>query len=147
MKENYVILEEEYDEESGLAFVTINTHLGVFGGVTSPDEIDFQYKSCFHANEIALAKALRSFSEAVVNQTKREIKLLEGLLKQSLDCAEDQCDIDNTSFRLINGTLKQKKQELIKWKNRIGGLTKNITDRVAARDKIVAKYIEKDKKD
>lgn len=143
MKDSYVILEEYYDDD--YAEITINTHLGTFTGVTSPDELDAKYPSKFHASEICLAKALRKFSEATVNVLKREIKLLEGLMKQSIDAAMDDYDVDNTSFRLINGTLKQKKKDLALWSSRVEGLTENIKVRVAARDKIVAKYAEKDK--
>lgn len=143
MKENYVIL-EEYSTPEGYYYIEINTHLGSFYGNTMPDEIDSKYPSTYHASEIALAKALRKFSEAAASSIKREIKLLEGLVKQSVDMAENDYDIDNTSFRLINGTLKQKRKELKVWEDRVKGLSLNIINRVAARDKIVAKY-EKDK--
>jgi hypothetical protein len=109
-----------------------------------PDEIDSKYPSTYHASEIALAKALRKFAEAAVGSLKREVKLLEGLVKQSVDMAENDYDIDNTSFRLINGTLKQKRKELKVWEDRVKGLSLNIINRVAARDKIVARY-DKDK--
>ena len=143
MKDNYVILDEiAYDD--GAYEIIINTAIGTFTGYTEPDEIDSQYPSIYHASEIALAKALRKFAEATVNSLKREIKLLKGLVKQSIDIAENDYDIDNTSFRLINGTLKQKKKELKVWEDRVKGLSLNIINRVAARDKIVAKY-EKDK--
>lgn len=143
MKDNYVILDEiAYD--NGAYETIINTAIGTFTGHTEPDEIDSQYLSIYHASEIALAKALRKFSEATVNSLKREIKLLEGLVKQSVDMAFDSYDIDNTSFRLINGTLKQKKKELKVWEDRVKGLSLNIINRIAARDKIVAKY-NKDK--
>ena len=143
MKDNYVILDEIAYDNGGYEIV-INTAIGTFTGYTEPDEIDSQYPSIFHASEIALAKALRKFSEAAVNSIKREIKLLEGLVKQSVDMAFDNYDIDNTSFRLINGTLKQKKKELQVWESRITGLTLNITNRIRERDRIVAKY-SKDK--
>lgn len=150
MKDNYVILTEEYDESSKVTLVTINTPLGAFSGVTSPDEIDIQYPSRFHGNEIALGKALRTYASAAAAQLKREIKLLKSMIKQACDFAMDSglldIDIDNTSFRIMNGTLKQKQKELKKWEARIEGLTKNITNRIAARDKIVANYIKKDKK-
>ena len=143
MKENYVIL-DEYSTPDGYYYIEINTHLGSFCGDTMPDEIDSKYPSTYHASEIALAKALRKFAETAVSSLKREIKLLEGLVKQSIDIAENDYDIDNTSFRLINGTLKQKRKELKVWEDRVKGLSLNIINRVAARDKIVAKY-EKDK--
>lgn len=143
MKDNYVIL-DEYSTPEGYYYIEINTHLGSFYGNTMPDEIDSKYPSTFHASEIALAKALRKFAETAASSLKREIKLLEGLVKQSVDMAFDSYDIDNTSFRLINGTLKQKKKELKVWEDRVKGLSLNIINRVAARDKIVAKY-EKDK--
>lgn len=143
MKDNYVIL-DEYSTPEGYYYIEINTHLGSFHGDTMPDEADSKYLSTYHASEIALAKALRKFAETAVSSIKREIKLLEGLVKQSVDMAENDYDIDNTSFRLINGTLKQKKKELKVWEDRVKGLSLNIINRVAARDKIVAKY-EKDK--
>lgn len=143
MKENYVIL-DEYSTPEGYYYIEINTHLGSFCGDTMPDEIDSKYPSTFHASEIALAKALRKFAEAAVSSLKREIKLLKGLVKQSIDIAENDYDIDNTSFRLINGTLKQKKKELKLWESRVHGLSLNITNRIAARDKLVAGY-KKDK--
>ena len=139
MKENYVIL-DEYSTPEGYYYIEINTHLGSFRGDTMPDEIDSNYPSTYHASEIALAKALRKFAETAVSSLKREIKLLKGLIKQSVDMAVDDYDIDNTSFRLINGTLKQKKKELKVWEDRVKGLSLNIVNRVAARDKIVAKY-------
>jgi hypothetical protein len=146
MKDSYVILEEYYNQgEQNISWIEINTHLGTFLGSTCPDEVDAKYLSQYHASEICLAKALRKFSEAAISLLKREIKLLEGLVKQSVDGAVADYDIDNNSFRLINGTLKQKRKELILWQNRVDGLTKRITDRVAARDKIVAGYVTKDK--
>ena len=144
MKESFVILDEiAYD--SGAYEVTINTTIGTFTGYTEPDEIDSQYPSIYHASEIALAKALRKFAEATVNTLKRDIKLLGGLMKQSVDMAKDRFDIDNTSFRLINGTLKQKQKDLVKWEGRVEYLSNKLIDRIQARDKIVANYIKKDK--
>lgn len=143
MKEKYVIL-DEYSTPEGYYYIEINTHLGSFRGDTLPDEIDSKYPSTYHASEIALAKALRKFAEAAVSSLKKEIKLLEGLMKQSIDMAVDDYDVDNTSFRLINGTLKQKKKELKVWEDRVKGLSLNIINRIAARDKLVAKY-NKDK--
>lgn len=143
MKDNYVIL-DEYSTPEGYYYIEINTHLGSFRGDTMPDEVDSEYPSIYHASEIALAKALRKFAEAAVSSLKREVKLLEGLVKQSVDIAENDYDIDNTSFRLINGTLKQKKKELKLWESRVHGLSLNITNRITARDKLVAGY-KKDK--
>lgn len=146
MKDNYVILDEIAYDNGGYE-VIINTHLGVFQGYTEPDETDSQYLSIYHANEIALTKALRKFAEAAVNQLNREFNLIDKMIKQACDIAKDPEDIDNTAFRIMNGTLKQKRKEIEKWEMRIKNLTKNIKDRIAARDEIVKKYIEKDKKD
>lgn len=144
MKESFVILDEAA-YGSGAYEVTINTPIGTFTGYTEPDEIDAQYPSTYHASEIALTKAMRKFAEATVNLLKRDIKLLGGLMKQSVDMAKDRFDIDNTSFRLINGTLKQKQKDLAKWEGRVDYLSKKLIDRVQSRDKIVANYIKKDK--
>ena len=148
MKDNYVILDEIlYDD--GAYEISINTPIGVFTGYTEPDETDAKYLSAYHASEIALGKALRKYAEASVNVLKHDIKMLNNMIKQACDCARVSglldIDIDNTSFRIMNGTLKQKQKELKLWESRVEGLTKNIVNRVSARDKIVAKYIEQDK--
>lgn len=141
MKDNYVILDEiSYDD--GAYEITINTAIGTFTGYTEPDEVDSQYPSILHASAVALAKAVRKFAEAAVSSLKREVKLLEGLVKQSVDMAADDYDIDNTSFRLINGTLKQKRKELKVWESRVEGVTSQIINRVTSRDNIIAKYIK-----
>lgn len=149
MKDSYVIL-DEIAYASGAYEVIINTHIGTFTGYTEPDETDAKYLSTIHASEIALAKALRKFSEAAVNILKREIKMLEGMIKQACDCALSDCgdcesDLNNASFRIMNGTLKQKKEELKMWERRVEGVTRNIVNRVAARDRIVANYVKQDK--
>ena len=148
MKDNYVILDEiAYD--NGAYEISINTPIGVFTGYTEPDETDAKYPSIYHAAEIALGKALRKYAETNVNLLKHDIKMLNNMIKQACDCAVASglldIDIDNTSFRIMNGTLKQKQKELKLWESRVEGLTKNIINRIAARDKLVAKYIEKDK--
>lgn len=147
MKDNYVILYEiEHDNRYGYE-IAINTHLGVFVGYTEADEIDAKYPSSYHASEIALAKALRKFAEAATAQLKREINLIENMMKQVTDNAFDYYDVDNSSFRTMNGTLKQKRKEYEKWSKRVSALSESIINRVTARDKIVAKYVKKDKKD
>ena len=143
MKDNYVILYEIENEKS--YEVAINTHLGVFVGYTEADEIDSRYPSSFHASEIALSKALRKFAEAATARLRSEIKLISGMIKQATDFAFDRSDVDNTSFRILNGTLKQKQKDLKKWEARVKALSDSIQGRVAARDKIVKKYIEADK--
>ena len=149
MKDSYVILDENLYDNGGYE-VIINTHIGTFTGYTEPDEVDAKYPSVIHASEIALAKALRKFSEAAVNLLKRDIKMLEGMIKQACDCAlsdygDCESDLDNASFRIMNGTLKQKKKELKIWEDRIKGVTLNIVNRVTARDRIVANYVKQDK--
>ena len=146
MKDNYVIL-DEIAYENGAYETIINTAIGTFKGYTEPDEADSKYPSIYHASEIALTKALRKFAEAATAQLKREIKLLQSMIKQSIDFAIDGADIDNSSFRILNGTLKQKKKDLELWEKRRNALTISLTNRIAARDKIVAGYIKKDKKD
>ena len=144
MKDNYVIL-DEYCTPEGYYYIQINTHLGAFYGHTLPDKVDKDYPSEYHASEIALAKALRKFAQAAVQQLNREFEVISGMIKQACDIANGPEDIDNTAFRIMNGTLKQKRKEIEKWKARIESLSKNIQNRIAARDKIVANYIEKDK--
>ena len=149
MKDSYVILDEIAYDDGGYEII-INTPIGTFTGYTEPDEADAKYPSIYHAAEISLAKALRKYSDACVSLLKHDIQMLSGMIKQACDCAlstygECESDLDNASFRIMNGTLKQKKKELKLWESRVEGLTKNIMGRIAARDKIVAKYIEKDK--
>lgn len=144
MKDNYVIL-DEFMDNNGSYRIIINTHLGSFIGETEPDEIDAKYLSAYHASEIALAKALRKFAKAAIKQLYREFAIIDGMIKQACDVADGPEDIDNTVFRIINGTLKQKRKEIAKWEARVQALTNSIKERIAARDKNVAGYIAKDK--
>lgn len=150
MKDNFVILNEIAYEDGGYETI-INTPIGTFAGYTEPDETDAKYPSIYHAAEISLSKALRKYAEAAVNLLKREVKMLQGMLKQACDAAMasnySDMEIDNTSFRIINGTLKQKQKELKIWESRVNTTTKNIINRIASRDKIVAGYQNKDKID
>lgn len=145
MKDNYTIVDEQLNSETGYYYIKINTHLGTFEGWTSPDEIDRKYPSAYHASEVALAKALRNFAKAAIKNLKREITIVDNMIKQVCDVAEGPEDIDNSSFRVMSGTLKQKEKEIMKWETRVQALTKSIKERIAARDKIVAGYIKKDK--
>lgn len=143
MKDNYTIL-KEVSGADGSYYIKINTDIGVFEGKTAPDKIDSQYPSAYHASEIAMAKALRKFAEASVAQLKRERKLLEKMLKQVLDNG-DPLEQPCSAFYILKSTLYQKKNELTIWENRVSALTKSIKDRIAARDALVAKYMNKDK--
>lgn len=145
MKDNFVILYEiAYDSKDGYE-VAINTHLGVFTGYTEADEVDKKYPSSYHASEIALAKALRKFAKAAVKQLNREFNLISNMITQACDAADGPEDIDNNAFRILNGTLKQKKKEIEKWQARADAQTKKIITRIAARDRIVANYQTKEK--
>ena len=144
MRIDWNIIEEQYFEKEGYYCITLNTPIGVFTGETQADEIDIQYPSAFQASEICIQKALRKYAEAATNILKREIKMLEGMIQQACDFAGGRRDeIDNNSFRIMNGTLKQKKKELVLWQKKIEVCTENIIRRIQSRDRIVAQYVTK----
>ena len=146
MRIDWNIIDEQYFENEGYYYVEINTPIGIFLGETQADEIDIQYPSAFQASEICIQKALRKYAEAAANILKREIKMLENMVQQACDFAGGKRDkIDNNSFRIMNGTLKQKKKELASWQEKINGCTQNIITRIQSRDRIVAKYVAQDK--
>lgn len=139
MKDNYTMIEDYYYPD-GSYYVIINTALGVFKGSTMPDEIDKEYLSQYHAAEIALNKALQKFSKAAIRQLKAELTVLNNLRKQAIDFAIDIDDFSNTTYQLVEGTIKQKRKELEKWEKRKQALATNLKERIAARDKIILNY-------
>lgn len=143
MKSNYVILKEEVTDH--LAYIQINTPLGMFDGATVADEIDSQYPSMYQGYEIALSKALRKYAEAAVRILRHEIKTLEDIVHAMYSAPHNEQGYHERAT--VRGVLKQRKAELAVWQSRIDGLSTKICNRVTSRDKIIKKYIEKDKKD
>lgn len=141
MKSNYVILKEEITDVS--AYIQINTHLGMFDGCTSADEMDSKYPSKYQGYEIALGKALRKYAEAAVRTLRHEIKTLEDIVHAMYSAPYSKEGYHERA--VVRGVLKQKKSELVKWQERIDGISNSIKLRVKSRDKIVKGYEEKDK--
>lgn len=143
MKDNYVILDEKFDPNTGYYYIKINTALGTFDAFTEPDKVDSQYLSAYHASEIVLAKALRKFGETAIAKLKSEVRLIEKMRKQVLDNV-GEVGTFNTAYKTMVSTVNQLKADILKWENRVNSLAFGIQERIAARDKIVAKYATKE---
>lgn len=147
MKSNFTIIKEEYNPNTYETTVIIHTDLGDFTGYTVADEIDAQYPSIHNGNAIAMNKALQKFAKAAIRQLKAELKVIRGLI-DSWGLADPQ---DNDPYVSVfvhqYRQFCNKETELQTWQNRLANLQKAIQTRVKMRDELVAKYIEKDKKD
>ena len=141
MKDNFVVLNEHSTADGGY-YIQINTHLGAFSGYTTPDQIDKQYPSQFHASEIALAKALRKFAQAATRILKHEIKTLSNMISETF--GHGPVDAKSHPVKVLLATTKMKKEELKLWQDRIENITATIKNRIITRDRLVAKY-NKDK--
>ena len=84
MKDKYTIIKEEFDTKTGITTVTINTDCGAFTGSVKLDDIDAQYPSIYHANELALAKALRKYAKQMALITREKLKPLYAIKEQCL---------------------------------------------------------------
>ena len=91
-------------------------------------------------------KAFQKFAKAAIRQLKAELKIMRnfidswGLVEQYNDSYEKVYTYQYRQFR-------NKENELQTWQKRLANLQKAIQTRVKMRDELVAKYIEKDKKD
>lgn len=149
MKDRYTIINEEYDVLTGITTVTINTNCGAFTGTTKMDNTDAEYPSIFHANEIALAKALRKYAKQMIIITREKIQPLEAVLSQCIFVNHHSDDqVYGKATFLIRKEIEKLQKELDLWQKRVKATSSMITSRITARDKIIKTYYKnKDKKD
>lgn len=146
MKDGYRIIKEEFDTITGITTVTINTDYGAFTGTVKLDDIDSKYPSIYHANELALAKALRKFAKQMVIITKEKIQPLRAVMNQCF-YIDDHSSVlvwGKATF-LIRREIEKLEKELSLWEQRIEVLSKSIEDRITARDRLVKSYLDKNK--
>ena len=141
MTDKYTIIKESFDTTSGVTTVEISTVLGNFVGTTTIDDIDAQYPSLYHANEIAMAKALRKFAKAAIRTLKMEVKMLKCMVTETF--GHGPVDTKSHPVKVLLSTLKTKEKELALWMPRYEAMSASITNRIAARDKIVKGYMDK----
>ena len=144
MKDRYTIIKEEFDTNTGITTVTINTDCGAFTGTVKLDDIDAKYPSVYHANELALSKALRKYAKQMALITKEKMKPLYAVM--------EQCKwVDNNSSNLvwsqatylIRKEIEKLEKELKLWNNRVEVMSKTIKMRIAARDRLIKAYLDK----
>lgn len=148
MKDRYTIIKEEFNSTTGETVVTINTDVGAFTGRVILDDIDAQYPSIYHSHELALAKALRKYAKQMVIIIKEKMQPLNAILNQCLYvAAHSEEKVYGKATYLIKKELAKLEKDLTMWNNRVNVMSKTITDRIEARDKLVKAYMQKDKKD
>lgn len=147
MTTQFTIIKEEYNPITYESIVTIHTCLGDFTGRTIADEIDSQYPSIHNGNAIAMNKALQKFAKAAIRQLKAELKAMRNLIDSWGLINPHDNDCYTNVFSHQHRQLRNKEIELSNWQTRLSNLQKTIQTRVKMRDELVAKYIEKDKKD
>lgn len=146
MKDKYKIIKEEFDTITGITTVIINTDCGAFTGSVKLDDIDAQYPSIYHANELALSKALRKYAKQMALITREKIKPLKAVMKQCsyINQHSYEYPYGRATF-LIRKEIEKLEEELKLWNKRIEVMTNTINQRIAARDKIVKIYLDKNK--
>jgi hypothetical protein len=141
MKDRYSIINEEFDTLTGTTTVTINTDYGTFTGKTKLDNIDAEYPSIFHANEIALAKALRKYAKHMALITREKLQPLYAIVKQYAWTAKNTNTLPwGHVVLLISREIEKLEKELDLWQKRIEATSSMITNRITARDKIIKTY-------
>ena len=141
MKTNYVILKSDFDMFK--AYIRIGTDIGTFEGRTEADEIDQKYPSSFNGYEIALSKALKKYAVAAMQRLRLEIRTLNSALRQILKANDNNYSAKES--KIINGMMKDRRKQLKLWQIRFDNITKSIQNRVAERDRLVKRYVEKEK--
>ena len=146
MKDKYTIIKEEFDTKTGITIVTINTDCCAFTGSVKLDDIDAQYPSIYHANELALAKALRKYAKQMALITREKLKPLYAIKEQCLYITiHSEQQVYGKATFLIRKEIEKLEKELDLWKKRVEVTSSMITSRIAARDKITKAYLDKNK--
>lgn len=146
MKDNYTIEKEIFDTATGITTITINTNYGSFTGSVKLDDIDAQYPSLYHAKELALLKALRKYAKQVIIIIKEKIKTLNSILLQCewLDNETEYQPWGKATF-LIRKEIENLEKDLKKWNDNKELVSNAIVSRITTRDKIVKRYLDKNK--
>lgn len=146
MKDRYTIIKEEFDTTTGITKVTINTDCGAFTGSVKLDDIDAQYPSVFHANELALSKALRKYAKQMALITREKLQPLYAIKEQCYYVAgHSEEQVYGKATILIRREIEKLEEELKLWNKRVEVMSTTIEGRIAARDKIVKAYLGKNK--
>ena len=146
MKDRYKIIKEEFDTITGTTTVTINTDYGAFTGSVKLDDIDAQYPSIYHANELALSKALRKYAKQMALITREKLQPLKAVMNQCKWVDNNSSNIVwSQATYLIRKEIEKLEKELKLWNTRMVVMTNTINQRIAARDKIVKAYLDKNK--
>lgn len=136
MRQDYKIIKEEYNTDTLLSTVTIQTDIGIFTGYSKAYDYDCKYSSIHHGHQIALTKALQKFVKKTITLLNKDIALIEKMKKEIRD---------NNSFEagIIHNYLKNKQIELTQWCNRQENLGKSLQERLKSRDAILERYEKK----
>ena len=137
IKKEYTIIKEDYDKETFLTTVTIDTQLGQFTGYSKPYDTDCKYPSMFHGNQMAITKALHKFAQKAIKLINIELRLLESMTKEIKDYNSFEAKIIKYRY---NHALDQRAE----WGQLKKDVQKMFKDRDAARDIIVNRYQKKD---
>jgi hypothetical protein len=146
MKDRYTIIKEEYDVLTGTTTVTINTDCGAFLGSVKLDNIDAQYPSIYHANELALSKALRKYAKQMVIITREKLQPLYAVMEQCMYVNHhSEHQVYGKATFLIRKEIEKLENELELWNKRVETMSNAIINRISARDKLVKTYLDKSK--
>jgi hypothetical protein len=136
-----ILLNSEFNTESGISEVTIDTDLGRFTGRSVASEEDKKYFSSYRGCEYAEIKAIRKYIKANIKKLKAELKTLTTL--QSAYESSPKCNKHSREWKILMKAIYQKQDEIYAETNRAESLTKHLLKTIAERDKILQGYYAK----
>jgi hypothetical protein len=114
---NIKLVKADFDRETGISTVIINTDIGKFEGVAKADDVDIQSPSQFMGCELAELRALKKYVKAKFMNIKR---VNESLLKvaDAIQVHPDsRIDYPFSALKIINDEINRNLYEMEKWCN------------------------------
>lgn len=75
----YSVIDDLFDPETNITYVTIETKLGIFIGSSYLQPCDEDFKSSYRGFRYAEAKAFMKYLRAIKMQTKAQLSAIEGM--------------------------------------------------------------------
>ena len=99
MKEKIDLIYSNYDENTGVSTVTIDTALGRFTGTSVLREEDKEIASNYCGCRYAELKAVRNYLKVLLRVAKAELKTLVNLYNAFY--ANDKTSLDSREFNIL----------------------------------------------
>lgn len=129
------LVKAEFNVETGVSTVTIDTELGRFTGTSVTRAEDKPYISSYQGCKYAEIKAIRKFLRAQLKAQKIELQVLKSL-RNAFD-SSNKCFTQNREWKILLKAIYQKEDQIAATKNNIEKLSKHLLEMIKVRDDIV----------